>query len=51
MSEVIGSGQKANAVTLKDAFPDIELAGGVTIHKYLARIMAAGAMLRSEVDE
>ncbi|MGJ5022347.1 replicative DNA helicase [Bradyrhizobium oligotrophicum] len=48
--QLITSGRSATPVTLKDAFPDIEVGQNVNLPQYLARLMAAGACLRIEID-
>lgn len=46
----IGLGKKVNPITLKDAFPDTELADGVTVSQYLALLSSAATSVLNAAD-
>lgn len=47
---LIMSGRKASPITIKDAFPNVEVVPGVSIAKYLARLAAEGVASAYERD-
>jgi len=46
----IGLGKRVNPVTLKDAFPDREIAPGITVSQYLARLVANATTVLNALD-
>lgn len=48
--QLISAGRSATPVTLKDAFPEVEIASGVTVTQYLARLMSEGVNTNIELQ-
>jgi replicative DNA helicase len=50
MGELIVAGKSATPVTLQDAFPDVEMPGGMTVRRYLASLMAEGINTAADLN-
>ncbi|PDT74136.1 DnaB-like helicase C-terminal domain-containing protein [Bradyrhizobium sp. C9] len=49
-SQMIAAGKVANVITLKDAFPDMQIGRGMTIAQYLARLSSEAAVTEPELQ-
>ncbi|MGX1105437.1 replicative DNA helicase [Bradyrhizobium elkanii] len=48
--QLIAAGKVANVITIKDAFPDMQLGGGVSVVQYLARLVGEAAATEAELQ-